>query len=514
MTDERADSGRYLRALREHWPYILGTVALAVAAALVFLGTAHKRYDADADVLVTPVPSQNFVGIPLFRESDVSRSVVTAARIVTSPQVADDVKQRLRLNVSRGDLLSHVGVTPQEQSSILTITGRGATPAEAARIANAFAAALIAERSSELQREVRASVARISEQVKRLQAQGATTEAAALAGQLSTLQTLVGAKDPTLQVVSPAVPPDRAAWPRPVLSLAIALFAGLLLGLGIAVAIELLNPLVLAETDVVEPGGPPVLARVSRTSLSRIQKGLLPKSTNEAPSSIPYRALWANLAARGDGRRTPATVLVTGVDRKDAGVAVAVGLASSLALTDQHIALVDADTRTELIESLLRPARARRSGLRDALVDGAPVNEVLVPTTRLADWLRVLPAGPRDEAVLAAVSRDRVEAFVEELDRAADVVVIAAPPLLEAPEALALAEAVDAVVVTVELGRTRDARLAELRRDLAQRAIVPAGFVVVGRRRALRDRGPRMRAPKAEAVRLRSTRAEREPTPR
>jgi polysaccharide biosynthesis transport protein len=513
VTEERGESGRYIRALREHWPYILGTVLLSLGAALVFLGAAHKRYDAEADVLVTPVPSQTFVGLPLFRESDVSRSVVTAARIVTSPQVVDDVKNRLRVGGSRGDLLSHVSVTPQEQSSILTVTGKAATPDEAARIANAFANGLITERSRELQREVRAAVARISQQVKRLQAQGATTEATALADQVSTLQTLVGAKDPTLQVVSPAVPPEGAAWPRPVLSLAIALLAGLLLGLGIAIAIELVNPLVLAETDVVEPGGPPVLARLSRTEVNRINAGLLPGSGNEPSSSIPYRALWANLTARGEGRRAPATVLVTGVDRKEGGAAVAVGLAASLAHSGQHVVLVDADTRTSVIESLLGPSSARRGALRDALLDEAAVEDVLVPSARLGERLRVLPSAPRDDAVLAAVSAERIEALVDELARGADVVVFAGPPLLDAPDALALAEAVDAVVVTVELGRTRKARLAELRRDLGQRALVPAGFVVVGRRRALRDRS-RRRTPTAGAVRPASARVEREPTRR
>jgi tyrosine-protein kinase len=487
---------------------------VAVGAALVFLGAAHKRYDADADVLVTPVPSQTFVGLPLFRESDVSRSVVTAARIVTSPQVVDDVKSSLHLTASRGDVLSHVSVTPQEQSSILTVTGKGASPDEAARIANGFANALIAERSRELQREVRAAVSRISRQMKSLQAQGATTEAAALATQLSALQTLVGAKDPTLQVVSPAVPPESAAWPRPVLSLAIALLAGLLLGLGIAIAIELVNPLVLAETDIVEPGGPAVLARLSRTAVNRIHAGLLPTAADEAASSTPYRALWANLAARGEARRPPAAVLVTGVDRKEGGAAVAVGLAASLALTDQRVVLVDADTHAGVIDSLLRPSSSRRNGLRDVLVDNAPADDVLVPTVKLGEWLRVLPSGTRDGAALAAASPERVEGFVDELERLADVVVVASPPLVDAPDAMALAEAVDAVVVTVELGRTRRARLAELRRDLGQRAIAPAGFVVVGRRRGLRDRAPRKRAPAAGTFRRERTHVEHEPTPR
>jgi hypothetical protein len=40
--------------------------------------------------------------------------------------------------------------------------------------------------------------------------------------------------------------------------------------------------------------------------------------------------------------------------------------------------------------------------------------------------------------------------------------------------------------VTVELGRTRRSRLAELRRDLGQRAIAPTGFFMIGKRRLVR----------------------------
>src|SRR5437763_1582619 len=232
VSEERLESGRYLRALREHWPYVLGTVVLAVAAAIFLVKAADKRYEAGTDVLVTPVPSQTFVGIPLFHESDLSRSVVTAARIVTSPQVVGGVQERLGLDASRRELLAHVSVTPQQQSSILTITGKATTAEQAVRIANAFADVLIAQRTAELQREVGAAVARLSRQLDTLRAHGNSVEATALADQVSALRTLLGANDPTLQVVSRAVPPDRPAWPRPVLSVAVALFAGLLLGVG------------------------------------------------------------------------------------------------------------------------------------------------------------------------------------------------------------------------------------------------------------------------------------------
>ena len=184
MIEDRIESGRYLRALREHWPYIAGTVVLAVAAAVVFVASAHKRYEAGADVLVTPVPADSFVGLPLFREGDVSRAVVAAARIVTSPEVADRVRARLHLRAGRNELLSHVSVAPQEQSNILTITGNAPNRDEASSIANGFADALVAQRTDQLQRAARGAVGRLSQQLSTLRKSGNTAEVTALAQQM------------------------------------------------------------------------------------------------------------------------------------------------------------------------------------------------------------------------------------------------------------------------------------------------------------------------------------------
>jgi succinoglycan biosynthesis transport protein ExoP len=482
VNEDRLESGRYLRALQEHWPYIFGTVVFALAAALAFVTAAERRYDAGTDVLVTPVPSDTLVGIPLFRESDLSRSVVTAARIATSPQVVEGVRERLQLDLGRRELLSYVSVTPQEQSSILTITGRAATPEEAARIANTFAEVLIAQRTAKLQREVRRAVARLSRQLERLPARGATAEATALASQLSALRTLMGAPDPTLEVVSRAVPPERAAWPRPVVSVVVALLAGLLLGMGIAVALELFNPLVLTESDIVEPGGPPILARVPWTPQSVIQKELARHPGTLPNSARPFRAVWVNLAAHTG--RSPETILVTGAGSDEGRASAAISLSIAVAVTGVRVVLVDADVAKGASSRLLADVSASREGLRALLLHNAPVEEVLIPTKQLGERLRVLTTHKDDEALLSLVPPERLESLVDELKRVADVVILDAPPT---PDSLLLAGAVDAVVVTVRLGRTRLERVLELRRDLAQRGSVPAGYVMVSRRRSSRE---------------------------
>src|SRR5215216_2412676 len=89
FAEERQGTARYLQALAQHWPFVIGSVVLAVAAATLYLATAESRYEAHADVLVIPVSldDETFIGIPLIRESGEGRSVLTAARLVERPEV-------------------------------------------------------------------------------------------------------------------------------------------------------------------------------------------------------------------------------------------------------------------------------------------------------------------------------------------------------------------------------------------------------------------------------------------
>jgi uncharacterized protein involved in exopolysaccharide biosynthesis len=168
--EERQGTARYLQALAQHWPFILGSVALAFAAAVLYLATAEDRYEAHADVLVTPVSLNDvsFVGLPVIRESGEGRGVLTAARLVETPQVANAARRQLRLRTSREELFDAVHVEPQEQSNIVTITAEAGSPRRAAAIANAFAVGVIAERTRIFQRDLRPIIRRLERRVAAL----------------------------------------------------------------------------------------------------------------------------------------------------------------------------------------------------------------------------------------------------------------------------------------------------------------------------------------------------------
>jgi Mrp family chromosome partitioning ATPase/capsular polysaccharide biosynthesis protein len=481
--EQQSGGGRYLEALREHWPYILATVVLALLAAALYVRTAENRYEAEADVLVTPVSGDTLLGIPVLREDGLSRSVVTAARLVRTPAVADLVKRRLQLPQARDQVRTLVDVTPQEQSNVLTITAEAATPDRAARVANAFALALVDQRTTEFHSAVRAAVDRLTRRLDRLpEARRTSSEASALSERLGDLQQLLGARDPTIRVVSEAAAPAEPVWPRPTLTLVVALVAGILLGMGIAVAIELLNPLVLRDRDLARDYGWPVLARMPAMTDRQAEdmlagRRVVPAEAHRALRHVAVAALASRSRAKG-----PRTMLVTSAGRGEGKTLSAVNLAVVLASSGRSVDLVDGDVR--------RPRAAELAGGSPDATAGAGDGR-----------LRVLEAHTID-APLPLDESDRIEGLLDQVDSHADVIVFDAPSPTEDADALAIAPAVDAILVVVRLGRTRRDGLRELAHLLARQGGSIAGFIVVPRTRVWHA-ARRLTAPNRSAGRRR-----------
>ena len=72
---------RYVETIRERLWLIVATVAITTAIALIYVATATKMYEAESDLLVTPVTGDNPVltSLGLINESaDPTRDVETA----------------------------------------------------------------------------------------------------------------------------------------------------------------------------------------------------------------------------------------------------------------------------------------------------------------------------------------------------------------------------------------------------------------------------------------------------
>lgn len=504
--DERKENARHLLALRQHWIYVVVAVALSVAGAAAYTQVAKKQYEASADVLVSPVGSDTLLGLPLLRVSLFGRSVVTAAQLSESPQVAARVRNSLNLNLAPPAVSALMTATPQQQSDIVRITGRAESPDVAARIANAFAQALLAERTQRFQRQLHKVVANLSGRLRAVGDRRGNAEADALAAQITNYRALYGDTDPTLEIASRAIAPSKPASPRPLLALTVAAMIGLLLGIGVAVGLGIASPVVMRAESISDRDGSPILARMPRPTDDDVRAAL------SDPHQLPHelrasvRTLWANLGALPN--QSPGRILlITSAAAGEGSPAVAALLAAVVAGTGTSVTLIDADLEQGPLASMVDgearsvPSLGRLLASDDMLAaelvhrqldlrscrpgsPGGRARKSAAPSAVLplvsSQQLQMLLADPEDRQLTEWLPPERLSALVVQLRRQVKVVVVSAPPL-PAAETTVLTNLADAVIITVAVGRTRRARLTRLREELAERGVVPAGFVVLER---------------------------------
>src|SRR6476659_5777571 len=450
--NQREGASRYLGALREHWVLIVALVVIAVGSAAAYSYTAAKKYKAESDLLVSPQSDSAFDGLPVIRESNgLTSGVLTAARLIQTPQVAERVRTRHAFGMSRDALLGSISVQPLSQSNIIAINATAGSRARSADIANAFAHEFVNQRSDDFNGALTTTMARLRSRIASLPpSQLNTPTASDLRAQLAQLQTLAGGPDPSVSIASPAVQPGSPSWPRPKLSIAIALLVALLLGAGAALALELFNPRVSGKD----------------ASLYLTHRGRLPAHVWEA-----YRTLRASLTGAGADGGYPRRILVTSAIPGEGKTMTSVNLAITMALTGVKVILIDADLRRPMIATVFGAA-ARSNGFGLLLLGNASPELALLEAPGTPN-LQLLLSNPEHAHLVDMLQRDRLEAVLEQLREYADVIIIDSPPLTEVGDALPLADVADTVLVAVRLGRSRRDKLDELRRALSLHDAAP-----------------------------------------
>jgi capsular exopolysaccharide synthesis family protein len=476
---------RYLRTLRERKWLILAAVLVTTLAAIAYVATADKVYQAEADLLVTPVPGDDptLTGLGLINaSSDPTRDVATAARLVTTPDVGRRVKNNLHDPRSSSELIKAVEVAPVAQSNIVAITAEGPSPKAAQRLANTFALSAVTNRTIQFHIQLDQKISNLRHRIASSpDTAGSPNDPTSLAGQLATLQSLRAGNDPTMRVETLADAPTSPVRPRPKLSIAAGIIAGLVLGIGGAFALQVLDPRLRREEQLRSLYGLPILARIPRDSKAHSRNALAPEQL--APSTIEsYRTLRATLAA-SRGRQAGATsILVTSPSPSEGKTTTAINLASSLALAGNRVVLIEADLRRPAVRDALGVEQPE-NGTGSVLLEAIDLEDALVTTKAYGSYLQLLLAD--DSGAATGWMADRLflpaaSQLIDDAKEIADYVIIDSPPLSEVIDALQLAQRADEVLVVVRLGKTHLAKLANLSELLARHGVQPVGFAVVG----------------------------------
>jgi tyrosine-protein kinase len=481
---EDAGLTRYVQTLRERAWIVVAAVVITTGIAIAYVVTANKVYKTEADLLITPVSSSDAVpfGLPglIPESSDPTRDVETGSRLVTNVEVAARVKKKLDSPLSPRQLLGKVDAAPVASSNIVAVTAQAGSPAEARDIANAFASQAVANQTAQLHAAIDKTLPGLE---ARLQ-QGAG-DPAAIRAAIAQLETLRSGTDPSMSVEINADVPTSPSSPRPTLSIAGALLAGLVLGIGGAFASQGLDPRLRREEQLRRLYRLPILARIPREPRSRTHRPLGPLELSPATSEA-YRTLRGTLAvsrrAAGSGSHA---ILVTGSSPSEGKTTTAINLSSSLATAGHNVILIEADLRRPGIGAAL--GLRSKYGVASVLVESVALQDALVTTPTFGSNLGILLADYEGGWISDLFALPAARELIAEARRIADFVIIDSPPLTDVIDALPLVDYVDDVVLVAGVGKTHLRKLTQLGELLAEYGVRPAGFAVVGTPRPRRS---------------------------
>ena len=469
---------RYLEVLRQGFWLLVASLVLCVGAAVLYLAQADKVYEAEADLIVTPLPRDLPYPVPglIQPTSDPTRDVETVARLVESHAVARRVKSKLELGGTTSQILSRIQVAPVAQSNIVTITAQDETPKDSADLANAFATEIVEYRTLRMKEALDPIIESLEQRVRNLPPNAPLpTGDDDPRNQLAFFQVLDAGNDPTVTVESRAELPTSQSSPRPVLTLAASVLGGLVLGLLGAFGLALLDPRLRREEQLRQRFRLPILARVP-VEKGRRGKPLLPTELSMGALDS-YQALRAALTSSRKDALIGRVIMVTGPSPGDGKTTSAINLASTLAAAGKRVILIEADSRRPSIGRALD--MVPEHGLASVITGRTYLVDALIPVGGEDSKLRVLLTSPDEAPAADVLSHIAVETLLLQAQKLADWVVVDSPPLNHVAETMTIAQMVDDVLIVVRIGRSNLRDMDELAEMLVQQDIEPAGFVVL-----------------------------------
>ena len=398
----------YWRTIRRRWMLVLGSVVVLVALAAAYTWSVTPLYSSSTRLFIST--SQADENSAYTGNLFATQRVASYADLVTSNQLAERVSDDVG-GISTDSLRAKVSATNVPETVILEISATDPDPELARDIAQAYA-----------------------EQLQLL---------------VEELETPTGARAAVIKatLIDDAQVTDAPVSPDPVRNLALAAVLGLLLGVGLAVARELLDTTIKGADDIAEITAAPVLGNIFQNADANLAPSAV--LATASPWAEAFRVLRTNMQYVDVDHDQKVLVLTSSLPG-EGKTTTAVNLAVTMSQAGHRVALIECDLRRPLVANRLELDAA--VGTTSVLIGKVSAPDAM---QRYADtMLDVMVCGHIPPNPSELLQSQAMESLLLDLRTRYDVVILDAPPLLPVTDAALLATRADGAVVVVNHGKT------------------------------------------------------------
>ncbi|MDB4772495.1 polysaccharide biosynthesis tyrosine autokinase [Verrucomicrobiales bacterium] len=264
-------------------------------------------------------------------------------------------------------------------------------------------------------------------------------------------------------------------WPNKPFIMAGGLMLGMISGIALAFALEMLRRRIRDEGDVSKIlSGVTCLSQVPATKIRTPQDNLIVANDPHSIGAESFRALRTSLYFRPQGE--PKVVVITSANSGDGKSFCAMNCAAAYAMQGHQTLLVDGDLRCPSLEEVF--LRGRNRGMTEFLRGRAEPQDICYPTQ--VNGLYFIPSGELRSNPSELLSGPRLEVLIEQASQYFDKIVIDSAPLVPVSDGLMLASHADATCLVVRSNTTKKNELHKVRQTLSKTGHPLAGYILNG----------------------------------
>ena len=449
----------------------------AMLAGLLVIALLPREYEATATLFVGENRPISTGASAVQLDEVLARSY---AELLGGPGVTRAVGEAVDPPVGSSELEEKVVFEVLTGTRLIEISVLDRDAERAQEIANTYAQTFVrtqrnaaAEAAADQIGELRERIEQLAGELQRIDATGRPADAArreAVASELTAARDALGVAQESValqgsnvSVASEAEVPGTPARPRTKLYIVLAALLAAVLAAAAGLLRNTFDKRLRDEDELAEIVDAPVLARIPVRRAAADRDG----GVQEA-----FQFLRTNLRLGAEARG--GLIAVTSAAPGEGKTTVVAGMARTLGAGGDRVVAVDCDLRRPMLAVAL--GVDGRTGVTNVLV-GAHEPEELLRPGGMPD-LRVLPGGPIAPNPAALVSTLVFRRMLDRLRDEGDYVLVDTPPIATVADASAITSVADAVILVVDLERTRRDMLIEARAQLRRSNTELIGIVL------------------------------------
>jgi len=284
----------------------------------------------------------------------------------------------------------------------------------------------------------------------------------------------LAASQEQVSVTEPAVAPATPYAPRTFLMTSLAALVGLAIGIGVVALIEYLDNTIKVDTDIVRIAGAPLLSAISIAPKKAGVSQLFVLTHPRSAATEAIRLLFTNIEF-ATSMHSITTLAITSAGVGEGKSTITANLGIAMAQSGLKTVVVDADLRQPTQHMLF--GQKNDVGL-STLLSHPEMSWTRAGVPVAVPGLVLIPSGPTPPNPSNLFRLDRFDQLLDQLSKAADIILIDTQPLLEVTDSLLVGAKADGVILIGRPAHTRSDRFGRAAVALRQAGVRIIGVVL------------------------------------